>query len=77
VDHETALEAANEALSSPRSSSRIASVEFHGVDPLRRTGPALPSLDDRPSLSRELWQIVGTIAVAVVTLSFVVTLWLL
>jgi hypothetical protein len=79
VDHETALEAANEALSGSalRSSSRIASVELRGVDPMRRSGPALRSLDDRPSLSTEAWQVAATIGVAVATLIFVVTLWLL
>jgi hypothetical protein len=78
VDHETALEAANEALSGNalRSSSRIASVELRGVDPMRRSGPALPSFEDRP-LSREVWQAAAMIAVAVLTLVFVVTLWFL
>jgi hypothetical protein len=79
VDHETALEAANQALSgsSLRSSSRIASVELRGVDPMRRTGSALPSLDDRPSLSSEAWQVAAVLAVTVLTLIFVVTLWFL
>jgi hypothetical protein len=76
VDHETALEAANQALSGSglRSGSRIASVELRGVDPARRSGPALPSFEDRP-LSREVWHIAGMLAVAVLTLLFVVTLW--
>jgi hypothetical protein len=79
VDHETALEAANEALSgsSSSSSSRIASVEFRRVDPLHRRGPALPSLDEPPTLPHEAWQVAATIAVAIATLIFVVTLWLL
>jgi hypothetical protein len=78
VDHETALEAANQALSGSalRSSSRITSVELRGVDPLRRSGPALPSFDDRP-LPREVWHGAGMLAVAVLTLLLVVTLWLL
>jgi hypothetical protein len=75
VDHETALEAANEALSGSalRSGNRIASVELRGVDPSRRSGPALPSFEDRPR-SREVWQIAGMLAVAALTLLFVVAL---
>jgi hypothetical protein len=79
VDHETALQAANQALSRSalRSSSRIASIELRGVDPMRRTGPALPSLDDRPSHSNEAWQLAAMLGVALATLIFVVTLWVL
>jgi hypothetical protein len=79
VDHQSALEAANQALSGSalRSSSRIASVELRGVDPMRRTGPALPSLDYRPSLSGEAWQIAAMLAVGGLSLLLVVTLWLL
>jgi hypothetical protein len=78
VDHETALEAANEALSGNalRASSRIASVELRGVDPMQRSGPALRSFDDRP-LSREVWQAAAMVAVGVLTLLFVITLWCL
>jgi hypothetical protein len=78
VDHETALEAANEALSGSalRSSSRIASVELRGVDPMRRSGPALPSFEDRP-LPREVWHVAAMVAVGVLTLVLVITLWLL
>jgi hypothetical protein len=78
MDHETALEAANEALSGRaiRSSSRIASVELRGVDPMLRSGPALPSFDDRP-LSREVWHVAAMVAVGVLTLVFVIALWLL
>lgn len=79
MDHETALEAANQALcgSALRSSSRIASVELRGVDPMRRSGPALPSLDARPSLSGEAWQIAAMFAVGSLTVVLVVTLWFL
>lgn len=78
MDHETALESANEALSGSalRSSSRIASVELRGVDPMRRTGPALPSFEDRPP-AREVWHVAGMVAVGVLTLVLVVALWLL
>jgi len=76
VDHETALEAANEALSGSalRSSSRIASVELRGVDPMRRSGPALRSFEDRP-LPREVWHVTAMVAVGVLTLVLVVALW--
>jgi hypothetical protein len=78
VDHETALEAANEALSGNalRASSRIASVELRGVDPMQRSSPTLRSFDDRP-LSREVWQAAAMVAVGVLTLLFVLTLWCL
>lgn len=78
MDHETALEAANQALSgrAPRSSSRIASVELRGIDPMLRSGPALPSFDDRP-LSREVWHVAAMVAVAALTLVLVTTLWFL
>jgi hypothetical protein len=78
VDHETALEAANEALSGGalRSSSRIASVELRGVDPMRRSGPALPSFEDRPP-TREVWHAAAMLAVGVMTLLLVITLWFL
>lgn len=41
-----------------------------------RSGPALPSFDDRP-LSREVWHVAAMVAVAALTLIFVITLWLL
>lgn len=79
MDHQTALEAANQALSGSalRSSSRIASVELRGVDPMRRAGPALRSFEDRATRSTEGWQIAAMITVGVVTLMGVVALWLL
>jgi hypothetical protein len=78
VDHETALEAANQALSGSalRPESRIASVELKGGDALRR-GRALPSLNHTPSRSNEAWQIAMMIAVGVATLVLVLSLWLL
>ena len=60
-----------------RSSSRITSVELRGVDPLRRSGPALPSFDERPLSREEVWHGAGMIAVALLTVLLVVTLWLL
>ena len=80
MDHETALESANEALERRElsSGSQVASLQLRGVDPLQRSGPALSSFEARPErLSGEAWQLAGMIAVAVVTLAFVVTLWLM
>jgi hypothetical protein len=80
VDHETALEAANQALSGSalRPESRIASVELKGGDALRRGGRALPSLDHQsPSRSSEAWQIAMMLAVGVATLVLVLSLWLI
>jgi hypothetical protein len=77
VDHDTALEAANQALSGNRSAQRISAVELNGVDASKRTGRALPSLDARPALTNEAWQVAATIGVAVLTLALVITLWLM
>ena len=47
-----------------------------GVDPMRSSGPALPSFYAHPERRpREAWQLAGMIAVAVLTLALVVTLW--
>jgi hypothetical protein len=79
VDHQSALEAANQALSGSalRPESRIASVELKNGDTLRRGGRALPSLDRSPSRAREGWQIATMLAVGVATLVLVISLWLL
>jgi hypothetical protein len=79
VDHETALQAANQALSGSalRPESRIASVELKNGDTLRRGGRALPSLDRTPSRTSEAWQIAMMLAVGVATLVLVISLWLL
>ena len=80
MDHETALESANQALSSGRrSESRISSVELQNINStLYSDGP---KSQVRPraasSFSSELWQVAGMVVVAVATLSFVVSLWLM
>lgn len=77
VDHETALEAANQALSSGRrAESRISSVELNNVS-TTRLGEHAPSRASASRLSTEGWQIAGMIVVAVATLSVVVGLWLM
>lgn len=79
MDHDTALEAANQALSSSalRSESRITSVELKGGDALRRSGRSLPDMNYVPAASSEAWQVAFMVAVGVATLSMVITLWLL
>lgn len=79
MDHETALEAANQALSGSalRPESRIASVELRGGDASRRGARALPSLDRAASRTGEAWQIAMMLAVGVATLVLVISLWLL
>jgi hypothetical protein len=77
VDHETALEAANQALSGAgwRSPSRIASVELRGVDEARRTGRAALNIDDTSRLPSGAWELCAMLSVGLVTVLFVVALW--
>jgi hypothetical protein len=81
VDHETALESANQALSSGRrSESRVASVELQSMTSTLSSdsGPrSQAEASATSSFSSELWQIAGMVVVAVATLSFVVSLWLM
>jgi hypothetical protein len=78
VDHETALEAANQALSgNERSANRITSVTLERIDPKRRTGRSLPDLDATPERSREALQIAAMLTVGGLTLLLVASLWLL
>lgn len=78
MDHETALEAANQALSgSEHSANRITSVTLERIDPQRRSGRSLPNLDAAPEHSREAWQIAAMLSVGGLTLLLVVSLWLL
>ena len=78
MDHETALEAANQALSgSEHSANRITSVTLERIDPKRRSGRSLPDLDAVPERSREAWQIAAMLSVGGLTLLLVVGLWML
>ena len=81
MDHETALESANQALSSGRrSESRISSVELQSVSTklYSEAGPrSQPRVDSAPSRAAEAWQIAGMLVVALATVSFVVSLWLM
>lgn len=79
MDHETALQAANQALggSSLRGPSHFASVELRGVGELRRGGRSpLPS-SDSSALPGGAWELAAMISVAVATLLAVIGLWLL
>jgi hypothetical protein len=78
VDHQTALEAANQALSggSLRSTGRFTSVELRGVDDLRR-GRVPMNLDEDSHLPSGAWELAAMVCVGVATLMLVVTLWLL
>lgn len=79
MDHETALEAANQALSggSFRSASRIASVELRGVDETRRTGRAALNIDDTSALPSGAWELCAMISVGLAAVLFVVAMWCL
>lgn len=80
MDHETALESANQALSGGRrSESRISSVELQTMSStLYSDGPPSQArVDTASTFSSELWQAAGMVVVAVATLSFVVSLWLM
>ena len=79
VDHETALEAANQALSGGalRSTSHIASVELRGVDDVKRTGRANVNIEDTSRLPGGAWEVAAMLAVGVVTLLLVLAAWFL
>ncbi len=79
MDHETALEAANQALSGGalRSTSHIASVELRGVDDVKRTGRAAVNLEDTSRLPSGAWELAAMLSVGFVTLLLVLGAWFL
>lgn len=79
MDHETALQAANQALcgGALRSTSRIASVELRGVDDTRRTGRAAVNIDDPSPLPSGAWELAAMVSVGLAALLFVVGMWFL
>ncbi len=79
MDHESALEAANQALGgrASKATNRFASVELRGVDELGRTSRASRSWDEDEHLPSGAWELAAMISVGIVTLVLVVTLWLL
>lgn len=82
VDHDTALRAANHALSgtTQRSTSRFASVELRGIGEVGHPGAdPRPSLDsgDEGRMPSGAWELTAMASVAVATLLFVIGLWFL
>jgi hypothetical protein len=79
MDHATALDAANQALSgrASRTASRFASVELRGVDELGRTNRETKDPGDGTGLPSGAWELAAMISVAVATLLVVVVLWML
>jgi hypothetical protein len=80
VDHQSALEAANQALSGGalRSTSRIASVQLRGVDDMKRTGRGAVNIDDPSSaLPSGAWELAAMVSVGFATLLLIITLWCL
>jgi hypothetical protein len=79
MDHETALQAANQALSgsSLRSTSHFSSVELRGVGELRRTGRSSVTGADATPLPRGAWELAAMLSVGLATVLFVLGLWFL
>lgn len=79
MDHSDALAAANQALGgrASRATNRFASVELRGVDELGRTNREPRSWDEETRVPSGAWELAAMISVGVVTLVFVITLWLL
>lgn len=79
MDHQTALEAANQALGGGalRSTSRFASVELRGVDDLRRNTRAPMNLDEDSHLPSGAWELAAMVSVGFATLLLVITIWFL
>ncbi len=76
MDHETALAAANQALSggAPRGTSRIESFDLLGVGENRDRSSrrAAPAPSQLPSGT---WELAAMLSVGLVTLLFVLALW--
>jgi hypothetical protein len=79
VDHPDALAAANQALGgrASRATNRFASVELRGVDELGRANREARRWDEETRVPRGAWELAAMISVGVVTLVFVITLWML
>jgi hypothetical protein len=79
MDHQTALEAANQALcgSALRGASHFASVELRGVGEIRRTGRGVLPPEDSSALPSGAWELAAMISVGLATLLGVLALWFL
>src|SRR5688572_16040389 len=78
MDHESALQAANQALSGGalRSTSRFASVELRGAGELKGTGRGM-TRDESSSLPNGAWELAAMLSVGVATLLLVLAIWFL
>lgn len=78
MDHESALEAANQALSSggTRGASRLASVELRGVSELTSESRGVQREGDS-ALPNGAWELAAMTSVAVATLLVVLGVWFL
>jgi hypothetical protein len=79
MDHETALQAANQALSgnSLREANHFASVELRGVGELRRSGRGVTPLEDTSPFPGGAWELAAMISVGAATLLVVLAVWFL
>ena len=79
MDHDSALREANQALGgrSSRSTTRFASVELRAVESARPGARPSLELETDRSLPHGAWEFAAMVSVGVVTLLFVVGLWLL
>ena len=79
MDHETALQAANQALSGGalREASHFASVELRGVGDLRRTGRTAVPSESGSALPSGAWELAAMVSVGVATLLLVLGVWFL
>jgi len=77
VDHETALAAANQALSggAPRGTSRIESFDLLGVGENRGPSSRRAAAPAPSQLPSGTWELAAMISVALVTLLFVLAVW--
>lgn len=77
MDHETALRAANQALSgrAPRGVRRFSSVELRGVEEIRVASREERG-DDGSAVPSGAWELTAMICVGVVALLVVLVAWL-
>lgn len=78
MDHETALQAANQALSSGSSSTgRFSTLELRGMNDSLHDMRRPLDIDESPRLPRGAWEIAAMLSVALATLLVVIGLWFL
>ena len=79
MDHETALQAANQALggNAPRSTSRFASVELRDMGGAGEPARAALPLDARRAVPNGAWEFAAMVSVGLATLLLVLAVWFL